>query len=368
MGASSARRFAGPLAITTAFAGIFATSAQAQQTIPLPGIDVTSSRLGQGIVGASTSIITAEEIARSPSATLQDILSREPGIQVTNLFGGVNGVGSTVDMRGFGAAAASNSLILINGRRLNDLDLVAVDLAAIPRDSIERIEITRGNSGAVLYGDGAVGGVINIVTKSGAGLPPKARFEGAFGSFKQREGNASFTGSSGPWSASVYGLAMNSDGYRENNDYKQRSGVGDFRYTVQEGSAYLNLSGDDQDVGLPGARRVDPRVGMNQLVTNRRGATTPFDFASKQGASATAGITRMLAPGVELIVDGGTREKKQQAQFYFATPTVATLNPLNAVDTVLTTSSLTPRLQAQRHCGRHAVERNDRHRLLPGLV
>jgi iron complex outermembrane receptor protein len=345
MGTSSVRRFAGQLAATTAIAGILATSAQAQQTIPLPGIDVTSSRLGQGIVGASTSIITAEEIARSPSATLQDILSREPGIQTTNLFGGVNGVGSTVDMRGFGASAVSNSLILINGRRINDLDMAAIDFAAIPRDSIERIEITRGNSGAVLYGDGAVGGVINIVTKTGVALPPKARFEGAFGSFKQREGNASFSGSSGPWSASVYGLSMNSDGYRENNNYKQLSGVGDFRYTVQEGSAYLNLSGDDQDIGLPGARRVDPRVGMNQLITNRRGATTPYDFASKQGASVTGGVTRMLAPGVELIVDGGTREKKQQAQFYFATPTVATLNPLAATDAVLQTSSLTPRVK-----------------------
>ena len=70
MGASSVRRFAGQLAATTAVAGILVTSAQAQQNIPLPGIDVTSSRLGQGIVGTSTSIITAEEIARSPSSTL----------------------------------------------------------------------------------------------------------------------------------------------------------------------------------------------------------------------------------------------------------------------------------------------------------
>jgi iron complex outermembrane receptor protein len=345
MGASSVRRFAGQVAATTAIAGVIATSAQAQQTILLPGIDVTSSRLGSGIVGTSTSIITAEEIARSPSLTLQDILSREPGIQTNSVFGGVNGAGTIVDMRGFGASAVSNSLILINGRRINDLDMAAIDFAAIPRDSIERIEITRGNSGAVLYGDGAVGGVINIVTKTGIALSPKARFEGAFGSFKQREGNASFSGSSGPWSASVYGLAMNSDGYRENNEYKQRSGVGDFRYTVQEGSAYLNLSGDDQDIGLPGARRVDSRVQMNQLITNRRGATTPYDFAGKQGASVTGGITRMLAPGVELIVDGGTREKKQQSQFYFATPTVATLAPLASADAVLQTSSLTPRVK-----------------------
>jgi iron complex outermembrane receptor protein len=345
MGASSVRRFAGRLAVTTTIAGLMVSTAKAQQTIPLPEIDVISSRLGKGITGASTSIITTEEIARSPSQTLQDILSREPGVQVTNLFGGTNGSRSVVDMRGFGAAAASNTLILINGRRLNDLDIAAVDLAAIPRDSIERIEITRGNSGAVLYGDGAVGGVINIVTKSGVGQPPKARFEGAFGSFNQREGNVSLSGSSGPWSASVYGLAMNSDGYRQNNEYKQLSAVGDFRYTANEGSAYLNLSGDDQDLGLPGARRVDPRVGMNQLITNRRGATTPYDFSGKQGASVTGGITRMLAPGVELVVDGGTRQKKQQAQFYFATPTVASFDPLTAVDTVLTTSSITPRVK-----------------------
>ena len=91
--------------------------------------------------------------------------------------GGKNGAGTSVDLRGFGATASSNTLVLLNGRRLNDIDLSGVDLSAIPRDSIERIEITRGNSGAVLYGDGAVGGVINIITKTGTGSPPTARVE-----------------------------------------------------------------------------------------------------------------------------------------------------------------------------------------------
>ena len=100
---------------------------------------------------------------------LQDILAREPGIQTTSLFGSVNGAQTTVDMRGFGATGASNTLVLVNGRRLNDIDLAGIDFSAIPKNSIERIEITRGNSGAVLYGDGAVGGVINIITKTGVG-------------------------------------------------------------------------------------------------------------------------------------------------------------------------------------------------------
>jgi iron complex outermembrane recepter protein len=333
-----------------ALTALLAQAASAQDSpqdgkLILPTIDVSSSRLGAGIVGTSTSVITAEDIRRAPAQTLPDILSREPGIQVTNLFGGVNGARSAVDMRGFGAAAGSNTLILIDGRRITDLDLTGVDLASIPRESIERIEITRGNSGVVLYGDGAVGGVINIVTKSAAGSPPSARVETGFGSFKQREGAASAGGSNGPWSASLYGNGVNSDGYRVNNFYRQANGTGDFRYTVPDGSFYLKLSGDGQYIGLPGARRVDPVAGLDQLTTDRTGATTPYDHSQKDGANATAGITRLLAPGAELIVDGGIRYKREQAQFYNATATVATSDPNKAVDTMLTTTSFTPRVK-----------------------
>ena len=127
-----------------------------------------------------------------PQQTLQEIIAQTPGVQLTSLFGGVNGAKTSVDLRGFGAFATSNTLVLINGRRLNDIDMAGVDFSTIPRDSIERIEITRGNSGAVLYGDNAVGGVINIVLKNGVGGPPVAmRAEAGVGSFNQRLGESS---------------------------------------------------------------------------------------------------------------------------------------------------------------------------------
>jgi iron complex outermembrane receptor protein len=290
-----------------------------------------------GIVGASTSVITAEEIRQSPAQSVQEIIAQTPGVQLTSLYG-INGVKTSVDLRGFGAFATSNTLVLINGRRVNDIDMAGVDFSTIPRDSIERIEITKGNSGAVLYGDNAVGGVINIVVKNGVGGPPVTmRGEGGVGSFNTRMASLSAATNYGPWSTSFHGNGIKSDGYRVNNALDQRNGVGNLNYTTPGLSAFVTVSGDDQKLGFPGGRLVDPSIGLNELVTDRRGTSTPLDYGNQQGANATAGFTKTLMNGVDLIVDGGVRDKKQQAAFF---------NPFgnSYVDAHLQTWSITPRL------------------------
>ena len=310
------------------------------------GTGGTGVRQFNGIVGASSTVITAEDIAHSPSQTLAEIIAQTPGVQLTSLFGGVNGAKTSVDLRGFGAFATSNTLILINGRRLNDVDMSQVDLSTIPLNSIERIEITRGNSGAVLYGDNAVGGVINIVTKTGVGGPPVAiRGEAGVGSFKQRLANVSAATNYGPWSASFYGNAIKSDGYRDNNQLDQRNGIGSLNYTTPDLKAFLTVTGDDQKLGFPGGRLVDPSIGLDLLVTNRRGAATPFDYGNQQGKSATAGFTKTIIEGVDLIVDGGVRNKKSQGAFFGTDPLPSFASTY--VDADLTTWSITPRLSVR---------------------
>src|SRR5262249_32809947 len=102
---------------------------------------------------------------------------------------------------------------------------------------------------------------------------------------------------------------------------------------------------DDQHLGLPGGRLVDPTIGVNQLVTDRRGAATPFDFADKQGRNVTAGTTYMLMPGAELIIDGGVRQKDQKASFFGTFFDPASNDPRSRFEATLTSWSFTPRIK-----------------------
>jgi iron complex outermembrane receptor protein len=328
--------------VALALMSLFAPAVRAQddtqdKKVTLPTINVSSSRLGEGIVGTSTTVITKEEIARATSQSITEILSEHSGIQVQHVVAGINGARDVVDMRGFGASATSNVLVLVNGRRFNDFDVQGFDFSSIPLNSIERIEVTRGNSGAVLYGDGAVGGVINIVTKTGEKQPGSVRIEAAYGSFRTTEGRASANAAAGPFSLAFSGIGIQTDGYRENSQLRQRGLTGDMRYVTDEGSVYFNFVADDQKLGLPGGRLVTPT--SSELETDRRGAATPNDFSNKQGQNYTAGFTRMLTPSMELIVDGSLRRKTQQAQLFFLG------SPFNGVNATLTTTSITPRLK-----------------------
>ena len=311
----------------------------------LPTIDVWASRAGTGITGSSTTVITVDEIRKSPAQNLTDILKQEAGIQIQHISAGANGARDAVDLRGFGATASSNVLVLVNGRRFNDFDLQGFDFSSIPLNAIQRIEVTRGNSGAVLYGDGAVGGVINIITKNGAHRSPSARVEGGFGSFRDREGRMTASGSRGPWSGAFDATAIRTDGYRQNGYLRQKGLNGDVRYTGDQGSVYFNVLADDQKLGTPGGRLVDTTKGINELVTDRAGTSTPNDYANKQGQNLTLGVTRNLTPGLELILDGSVRLKQQQAELFYNG------SAYNGVDTNMKTASVTPRLKIDGNVG-----------------
>jgi len=147
----------------------------------LDPIVVTSSRTPEMDTGYPTSdtvlrssksveVIGQAEIERSGVRSVPELLKSQVGVVVNDYFG--NGKRATVDLRGFGETAVSNVLVMIDGRRTNTIDMSGTDWSQINIDSIERIEIVRGAQ-SVLYGDNAMGGVINIITKKGREMKPE---------------------------------------------------------------------------------------------------------------------------------------------------------------------------------------------------
>ena len=295
---------------------------------------VTASRLGDGLVGASNTVITADDIAKDPAADLPSLLARQAGVQLQELFGGVNGAQSAVGLRGFGATASENTLILVNGRRLNDPDQSGIDFSAIPAAAIERIEITRGNAAAVLYGDGAVGGVINIVTKNGDNAPASTSVDAGFGSFQYRSLDLATNQKIGSTSLSAYGTEIVSNGYRDNNALRERNFDAELRQQISDGELYLNVRGDDQHLGLPGS------LPYAEWAVSPKTASSPQDWGDLQGVNLALGGTQTLGDGIELVIDAGLRHKEQQTVYN------AFGGSFYGID--LTTASFTPRLNIDR--------------------
>ena len=139
----------------------------AQQRRPVTIADevvVTATRFRepQQELPVGVTVISEERIRASTAATVPGLLKQFPGIQVRDNSGSPN---QQVDLRGFGITGDQNTLVLLDGQRISENEQTTVNWAAIPLSAIERIEIMRG-SGAVLYGGGATGGTINIITKA----------------------------------------------------------------------------------------------------------------------------------------------------------------------------------------------------------
>lgn len=110
----------------------------------------------------STTVISREDIKNSPAQTVDQLLKNIPGINLTDVpFYATHPTGQSIGMRGLGNARA---LVLLDGIPLTDAFYGTVQWHKVQMSQIERIEVVRG-AGANLWGNLALGGVINIVTK-----------------------------------------------------------------------------------------------------------------------------------------------------------------------------------------------------------
>lgn len=275
-------------------------------------VTVTKSRSIDSINTGAQTVITEEQIKNSTAATLPELLGLQAGIQSRSLFGN-NGADDTVDLRGFGANASTNTLILLDGQRLNDVDISGVDFADIPLAVIEKIEIIRG-SGGVLYGAGATAGVINIITKS-AYSAEAYEAELNVDSLSTLAANFNAVGGSESVAYRINAGHKKSSGYRDNNQLIESTFFGDIRYKAESAELYSRINLDQQNMEFPGARRIVPGSGTNELVTDREGSSTPSDEGEQHGSRLLVGAVVQLTDDLDLINEIGGRRKELTSKF-----------------------------------------------------
>jgi iron complex outermembrane receptor protein len=242
-------------------------------------------------VPANVTVITAEEISKSGATTVVEVLDKLESIQFHTFSG--NSSQAYIDIRGIGGDNPyGKTLILLDGRRLNRTDMASINWLQIPVNTIERIEIVRG-PGSVLYGDAAIGGVINIITKKGQG-EPKFNASVIAGSYGLNDERVGVTGATGKWTYAVTGENNFTFGYRERSKYSAQTGGIDLGYTASDLlSVSLGVSFNKADYQMPGALT---KVQMEQDRRQYQPAAGPWspahsdDDASDKYTNVNLGI------------------------------------------------------------------------------
>lgn len=217
--------------------------------IPEVSLNPKQFKLKEPNEQVQTSQIGRQTIAESPVTEITQLLAQEQSI-VRLLQTSGNNTQIALSIRGFGENAAANSLILVDGFPLVNPSLLTPNVNSIPLSDIERIEITQGSQG-VLWGDQAVGGVVNIITRHPNTFFAEGRV--SLGSFNQlfsslfvsdKFNNGIFL--------KVFALANVADNYREHNQQTDKNIAILSGLDYAKGSVNFNLQQYIDTIQLPG--------------------------------------------------------------------------------------------------------------------
>ncbi|MGI2121550.1 TonB-dependent receptor [Shewanella baltica] len=242
-------------------------------------------------IAANVNVIDAAAIEMSGATSVTEVLRGQSGIQISD-----NNIGTSFAMRGFSASTAvNNTLILLDGRRLNNIDIAAPSLNAIPLNQVERIEILSGSAG-VLYGDQAVGGVINIVTKSPENTGGSVQLSG--GSFDTYEGRGDVSGAiNKDWRYFFTGSYNQGDNYRKHNANETGSILGRIQYKTATDSFFVETSYYDNDRENPGS------LTEKQFKDNPRYSGNDKQYSHEMTTAARTGYQHQLNQNWTLAAD-----------------------------------------------------------------
>jgi len=305
-------------------------------TVKIP-IYKTLSKTNTSIPGSTSIIIDKEDLIKYNNEPIHAIIDKESGIKSRSIYGdNSSGSKTTLDIRGMGAQAKSNVLILINGQRLNNIDMSEIDFPAIPKDSIDRIEIIKGNAASVLYGDGAIGGAINIITNPDSYNKNINEINLKTGSYNKREINWINTNKINQYIFNTYLSHNQTDGYRDENEQQQNNITSELKFSKEKGDHLFVFNFSEQIMSTPSDR------DQNQLYSDRRGSDTPDDFINSEGGSVLYSSDYRIDDYKTFLLNSSFRLKDSYSD-------LQSTNYPSYNDTNLTNYQLSPRIDHLIH-------------------
>lgn len=297
-----------PRVLAFAISATLSCAAAAEE--PMPTVSITGARFAAdpALTIPGTTVITADDIRRAGVADANEAVRKLGGVHGrTSLDGSPD---YQLDLRGFGANGAQNMVVMLDGVRLSESELGGPNLANIPVETIERIEIVRGGA-SVLFGEGATGGVIHIVSKRPSGAATHASARAEAGSFGHRDLRLSASHSTaGGFALDAALTRLDTDNYRDHNAFSLRAFSGGAQWRFSGGRVGLRIDSARQDAELPGS------LTLAQFESNPRQASTPFDASAIDADRATL-FGEMRVGGVDLAAELVRREKAVSASYFY---------------------------------------------------
>ena len=279
---------------------------------------------------AFSKVITRADIARSGYQSLSEVLAGSGLLHIGGASSGYDAGGSP-DLRGFGERAAQNILILLNGRPLNNATLEGPDLSTIPLDEISRVEILNASAG-VLYGNGAVGGVVNIISDQTVKREySESKIKaGSFGTFEVST-NISRSLEAGRHLHAA-ASAGSTDGYRDHTENTKSYGAVSYSLPFLDGDVSFGLDQSRTDGYLSGV------VADGAVKANRRAyRTTSVQKKRSIRQTIWTKLENTLDTGGIFQIDAGRRLSRQEGRYLNGT----------SIDQILRVNSLSPKVLGQ---------------------
>ncbi len=242
-------RWAVPAAVA-ALLGLPVSPRLAAQQIPPASesvvVTATSVPEDETEVGSAITVVTREQIERQEATVVSDVLRSVPGLDLVEY--GTPGALTSLFTRG---TNSNQTLVLIDGVRMNSPYFAGYDWSGLTTENIERIEIARGPFSA-LYGSDAIGGVVQIFTRPG-GEGVSGRATGEAGNQGSGQGSAFVSAGEGPIAATASYRYVAFDGDRPNSEWRQRNGSAGLEAKLSESDRIgVEWGLLDGEVGNPG--------------------------------------------------------------------------------------------------------------------